>query len=360
MPIYMDRHDISADVTAENVAELHREDLKIQAKFSCKGLTYWFDESKKIAFCLIEAPNQDAIHKMHQHAHGEVPNQIIEVDPQLVESFLGRIKDPFPSSPKAQGLINESAQRVIMCLRFEPQQLKNLPVLKWKSLLQSYLYTLRDKLSKFEGNIGNQVGSQFFISFKNFQDAIRCGQELVNHFKSEHLKNGKYLLDIKIGLSTGMPLSDGNDLFEPAISESIALSYFKSNGIILSDSYLINQEGLQKNRPINLPKEDLKILCHLLEFIKKEWQNPLVKVEDFGHSLGLSKTLMYRNMIRLTGKSPNNFLRKYRLDQALDEITKQEKSLTEIAFESGFNSVNYFSKCFKKQFGTLPSSYLKK
>ncbi|SIO02653.1 nickel-binding protein [Algoriphagus halophilus] len=354
MPIYMDRHDISADVTAENVADLHKEDLKIQAKFNCKGLTYWFDESKKIAFCLIEAPNKDAIHKMHQHAHGEVPNQIIEVDPHLVESFLGRIKDPFQSSPNTQELINESAQRVIMCLRFEPLQLRDLTVLKWKSILQSFLNVLKEKLNKYEGSIGNKVGSQFLLSFKDLQDAISYGQELV-----KHLKIGKPLLNIKIGLSTGMPLSDGNDLFEHVISKSIALSYFKTNGIILSDSYLINQKGLQKNMPINLSKEDLKILYHLLEFVKKEWQNPQVKVEDFGHTLGLSKTLMYRNMIRLTGKSPNNFLRKYRLDQALDQLTMQEKSLTEIAFESGFNSGTYFSKCFRKQFGTLPSSYLK-
>ncbi len=39
MPIYMDRHDVSEAVTAVHVAQIHAEDLKIQHKFDCRGLT---------------------------------------------------------------------------------------------------------------------------------------------------------------------------------------------------------------------------------------------------------------------------------------------------------------------------------
>ena len=65
MPIYMDRHDVSEIVTAESIAQLHQEDLKIQRQFGCRGLTYWFDDKRKTAFCLIEAPDPTAIKKMH-------------------------------------------------------------------------------------------------------------------------------------------------------------------------------------------------------------------------------------------------------------------------------------------------------
>ena len=94
MPIFMDRHDVSETVTAENVAQLHQADLKIQDQFGCRGLTYWFDEKRKTAFCLIEAADAQAIHEMHSQAHGQVPHSIIEVDASIVESFLGRIEDP--------------------------------------------------------------------------------------------------------------------------------------------------------------------------------------------------------------------------------------------------------------------------
>ncbi len=43
MPIYMDRHDVAEEVTAEIVAQIHQEDLRIQHKYCCKGITYWYD-----------------------------------------------------------------------------------------------------------------------------------------------------------------------------------------------------------------------------------------------------------------------------------------------------------------------------
>lgn len=88
MPIYMDRHDVSEMVTAEYVAQLHQQDLKVQDQFGCRGLTYWFDDKRKTAFCLIEAPDMKALEDMHNHAHGQVPHRIIEVEPRIVESFL--------------------------------------------------------------------------------------------------------------------------------------------------------------------------------------------------------------------------------------------------------------------------------
>ena len=69
----MDRHDVSETVTAEHVAQLHQQDLKVQDQFGCRGLTYWFDDKRKTAFCLIEAPDMKALEEMHNHAHGQVP-----------------------------------------------------------------------------------------------------------------------------------------------------------------------------------------------------------------------------------------------------------------------------------------------
>ncbi len=96
MPIYMDRHDVSENITAEDIAQLHQRDIAIEKHFGCRGLTYWFDNIRKTAFCLIEAPDEKAIQKMHSKAHGDVPHSVIEVEPSIVES-LGRIGDPAKS-----------------------------------------------------------------------------------------------------------------------------------------------------------------------------------------------------------------------------------------------------------------------
>src|SRR5680860_417706 len=125
MPIFMDRHVVSEAVTAEIVAQIHQEDLKIQHKYDCRGLTYWFDDARKTAFCLIEAPDRNAIVEMHHHAHGNVPHQIIAVDKTIVESFLGRIEDPEKAQNTNLNIINDPAFRTIMMVTIENHSFKN-------------------------------------------------------------------------------------------------------------------------------------------------------------------------------------------------------------------------------------------
>ena len=50
-------------------------------KYGVRFITYWFDEVRSTAFCLVEAPNKEAIQQAHDEAHGDVPSEIIEVDP---------------------------------------------------------------------------------------------------------------------------------------------------------------------------------------------------------------------------------------------------------------------------------------
>lgn len=73
MPIFMDSHDI-LDTTSGAFAAAHQEDLKVQSEHACHMLTYWFDENRATAFCLVEAPTAEAVQKMHCEAHGLVPN----------------------------------------------------------------------------------------------------------------------------------------------------------------------------------------------------------------------------------------------------------------------------------------------
>jgi AraC-like DNA-binding protein len=62
-------------------------------------------------------------------------------------------------------------------------------------------------------------------------------------------------------------------------------------------------------------------------------------------------------MMATTGKAPNAFIHDYRLDKALKLLEKKTENISEVAFETGFNSPAYFSKCFSDKFGILPSKY---
>ena len=75
MPIFMDRHDLTG-MSAEDLAQAHQMDLEIQDEFGVKFMTYWFDEVRKTAFCLVQAPNKQALQDMHNEAHGAVAERV--------------------------------------------------------------------------------------------------------------------------------------------------------------------------------------------------------------------------------------------------------------------------------------------
>ncbi len=76
MPLYMDVHKKVKGASAKAVAEAHKKDLKLQAKYGVKYLNYWYDQRTKTIFCLVEAPDKEAAAKVHKEAHGLIANEI--------------------------------------------------------------------------------------------------------------------------------------------------------------------------------------------------------------------------------------------------------------------------------------------
>ena len=62
-------------------------------------------------------------------------------------------------------------------------------------------------------------------------------------------------------------------------------------------------------------------------------------------------------MIDLLGEAPNNFIKEYRLFRSVELMRQKRGNISEVAFNSGFSSPSYFTKCFQKRFGLKPSQY---
>lgn len=358
MSIYMDRHDVSEVVTAEHVAQLHQEDLKVEHKYGCKGLTYWFDEKRRTAFCLIEAPNEQSVREMHKEAHGEIPHQIIEVDANLVESFLGRIEDPKKSRSTELNIINDPAFRTIMVVEYEMHSLLK------SSLIKSVNQILTKTVGDFNGRIVRQYNDYFLISFDSVSKAVQCSLEVQSKYKTMIKKNENNNLKLKIGLSAGLPVTEKASIFEDTVKLAERICSIEQADIVVSSDV----KDLYKSENLNvfiddtlvfaLTPSDEKFLNLLLDYTEEFWKNTELKVDDFSKHLGYSKSQLYRKMVSLTNKSPNTFLKEYRLSKALRLLNNKKGNVSEIAFETGFNSLSYFSKCFQKRYNLLPSDYL--
>jgi AraC-like DNA-binding protein len=117
-------------------------------------------------------------------------------------------------------------------------------------------------------------------------------------------------------------------------------------------------EMLNRNLVYMLSSPELKFVDSFMEFTENEWQNSELKVDDFEKHIGISKSKLYREMIRLTGKSPNIFLLHYRLRKSLHHLQKQKGNISDAAYASGFNSPSYYAKCFRKKYGIMPSELM--
>ncbi len=366
MPIYMDRHDLPG-VTASHVLEAHQQDLKIQDEYDCKGLTYWFDEERQTAFCLIEAPNIKSVKSMHENAHGLIPHKIIEVDSSIVESFLGRIKDPQTQLSNEPVAVNEPAFRVIMAskLTFSNEAYENWTTENTKTCRDNHNAIVRSLIGQFEGRVAGHIEKTILCSFLTVSQALDCALEIRKAFHKATNGMDKRML-IQFGISAGSPIADSNEFFGQAINKAKSLCYLANKEQILLSSSIGEQyrkDGLTTIKG----HTDIQVMNHndecfiddLLQIMDKSWQLDNFNLNDLAQQIGVSKSKLYRQLTLISGKSPNEFINEFRLLKTIALIDKQEKSIAEIAYESGFSSPSYYSKCFKKRFGILPSAYVR-
>ncbi|MES1213874.1 MAG: DUF4242 domain-containing protein [Bacteroidota bacterium] len=234
MPIYMDRHDVSEAVTAELVAQLHQADLKVQDQFGCKGLTYWFDEKRKTAFCLIEGPDMNAIREMHNHAHGKVPHLVIEVNTSIVESFLGRIGDPEKAQNTALNIINDPAFRSIMVIAIDGVTLMLNHSDEFKSLLHHFNNAVNDLLKVYDGSLVKQTENHSLVSFKSVSYAVHAAIDIKASFKKFRNEINNDSISLKIGLSVGVPVTEKKLFFEETIKQAERICKVVMGEIIVS------------------------------------------------------------------------------------------------------------------------------
>ena len=358
----MDVH-IVPGVKAGNVAEAHRQDLLHQEEYGCKCMTYWIDEGRESIFCLIEAPDKQAVEEMHGKAHGLIPNKIIEVSTGLVESFLGRIYDPAEAETTADGLkiFSDASFRILLVTRItDPILLQyQFGAERANELLNLHNNIIRKHQVTAGGREVEHKGAGFIISFASAAKAISCARAIQ---KEMHETNAD-ITSFSIGINGGEPVEKSNKLFGDTIqlakymctiAKNFQIVVAPSVKELLSNDYFENGE----ERFLTLSSQDEILLKLLFGKLEMNWQNPDFDITDYCHSMAMSKSQLYRKTIALTGLAPNLLLKEFGLEKARELMKKQQHNISQITFDSGFTSPSYFTKCFKKQYDLLPATYI--
>jgi AraC-like DNA-binding protein len=229
-----------------------------------------------------------------------------------------------------------------------------------QAVITGFKTTIESITTQYNGRIVRHEANTFLSSFDSVTEAVHCGIAVMNVYHNAKTPD----LELKIGISAGTPVTERDSIFEDTIKSADYLSDVAKGNFSVTRVVKDLFEGENQNKPLankninvlNSVEEDF--IRQLMGYTGKIWSQTKINVGDFEENLGFSKSKLYRTMMDLVGKSPNIFLRDYRLSKALDLLQKQNSNISEIAYETGFNSPAYFSKCFHKKYGILPSSFI--
>ena len=100
---------------------------------------------------------------------------------------------------------------------------------------------------------------------------------------------------------------------------------------------------------------DSEFYLRFLEIFRREMGNQELSVALLASSMGLERSQFYRKIKSLTNYTPVELIRRLRLQQGRDLLLQTDKTIGEIAYEIGFSSPAYFTKCYRDAYGETPS-----
>jgi signal transduction histidine kinase/ligand-binding sensor domain-containing protein/DNA-binding response OmpR family regulator len=119
----------------------------------------------------------------------------------------------------------------------------------------------------------------------------------------------------------------------------------------------INREMTLQPAEISVSTIDREFMKELQDVINKNLSDEEFNVEQLAKKLYMDRSTLYRKVLGLTGEAPTDFIRSCRLKRGVELLKSNFGTVLEVALEVGFSSANYFTKCFKKKFHRLPSTY---
>ena len=114
---------------------------------------------------------------------------------------------------------------------------------------------------------------------------------------------------------------------------------------------------MEEEFTLNVDSGESLFLKKVLEKLEENYSNAEFLIPDLCKALQMSHTQFYRKLKAVTGKTPSQQLRAFRLQKAMGLIKNSELSISEIAYKVGFSDPNYFSRTFHDTFGRPPSEF---
>lgn len=105
-----------------------------------------------------------------------------------------------------------------------------------------------------------------------------------------------------------------------------------------------NQHMEVSPSPIAITSLDEKLIKKAIKYVEDNIERSELSVEELSHELGMSRVHLYKKLLSITGKTPIEFIRIIRLKRAAQFLRESQLSISEIAYQTGFNNIKFFRK----------------
>ena len=353
MPLFIDTHIIEdSEITKLSSHQSPLNDIKLKNMFGVQNLGFFLNLPDRKVFRLMRAPNKKALADCHLYAHGTEPCNLTQISHEIdFNSIIGAI-----DKNKNEGTIRpftefDTGYRTLMMLSFLDL------TEKYKRYDEIFQY-----IKEHKGRVIDQPNDNLLAYFNYSTDAFSCGLAVCRLLKDIMLKT-----EYTMALVTDRPNDiNESDFFWEAHKKLQMLCILGNSGKVLVDmctKKILKENFVSSDKEKMFIKlitdEDITLFKALWEIIESQISNSDFKSDNLNNLLGYSKTQTYRKIKASTGMAPNEFITEIRLRLSLMALKQKVKTVSEIAYDLGFNSPSYFTRVFKKRYDMTPTFFTK-
>jgi YesN/AraC family two-component response regulator len=145
---------------------------------------------------------------------------------------------------------------------------------------------------------------------------------------------------------------------------------FNLRHLVIRCNNLVRSRKLLKDKYSNELSNNLELITHnnldqkfmekVVSIVEKNIDKEEFTIDTLAYEMNIGRNKVYSKIKGITGMTPNDFIQNIKLKKAAFSLKNNpELTIAEIAYQFGFGTPQYFSKCFKKSFGLTPLDYRK-
>lgn len=239
MPLYMDVHRNVGRPTQDELRAGHQKDIALQGQFDVQFHKYFFNEATGTVYCLVEGPDAESCRAVHREAHGIDVDDIIEVQPDLVEAFFANTQCELDGLAMTGEGAFDGALRVILfteIANFTEVARDNED--EARRLLACHDSVVRAVLTECDGQEVRHTGEGIMACFSSVSAAVRAATEIQQRCRDHVPAGGSHRPVLRIGMSAGEPVEQHRELFGAVVNTARRVCEAAEPGQILVSAAL--------------------------------------------------------------------------------------------------------------------------